>query len=151
VRFVYLLVGLILLGLAGGQVWNWYASEFYPESIAGTQRQMCVMVGCLILLGCAFSAAGIGSWKHAGLEGFCLGLVGGPMGLIAAFLPDNRPECPQCGGRLDATARICHRCQARISAPQRNTKATLDSQKNRNAEADRRHADSIVKRTRKSK
>ena len=44
----------------------------------------------------------VGSRKNAGVEGFWLGFLLGPLGiLIVAIAIDNRPQCHLCHGRLD--------------------------------------------------
>lgn len=147
-RYVCLLVGMLFLGLAASYGWSWYVSGLvYPGSIGGTRYQLCVMIGGMILLGCGFTAAGIGGWKQAGLKGLFLGLICGPFGVIAAFFLDNRPKCLQCSGRLDSTARICPHCHAAFAPRKPSTKTDWDGPKNsdgpkkRNTEADQQHTD----------
>jgi hypothetical protein len=142
VRYVLLLAGTFLLGSGCAHGWSWYVGGLaYPESVAGTQRQMGVMVGGMILLGCALIGAGIGSWKQARLEGLFLGLICGPLGVIAAFFPDNRSKCPQCSARLDATARACPHCQTVLALREPNPRTNSEGWDNRNVERDRRRAD----------
>jgi hypothetical protein len=39
-----------------------------------------------------------------------LGLLFGPLGVLAAFALDARATCPRCYGRIDAEAYICMYC-----------------------------------------
>jgi hypothetical protein len=48
--------------------------------------------------------------RNAGQGGFFLGLIFGPVGVIAALGLDNRPNCPNCRGRLDGRGRMCQHC-----------------------------------------
>ena len=99
------------------------------------------MIGGMILLGCAFLAAGIGSWKQAGLEGLFLGLVCGPLGVVAALVPDNRRICLKCSGRLGAKARTCPDCQAEFDPRKSSATADFGDAKKTNAAVDQWHAD----------
>ncbi len=44
-------------------------------------------------------AAGFGAQRNAFGSGLFLGIVFGPIGMIAAGLLDSRPTCQRCGGR----------------------------------------------------
>jgi hypothetical protein len=139
---VLLVLGTLLIGLGISYCWDWFSGgAAYPKSIAGSPGQLYVMLGGLILLGCGLLGAGIGSWKQARLEGLFLGLIGGPLGVIAAFIPDNRPKCPQCSGRYHKTSRSCPRCQAVFALRKPETQADADAWDNRSADADQRQAD----------
>jgi hypothetical protein len=63
---------------------------------------------------CAILGYVIGSAKNSGAEGLALGLLFGPLGVIAAFALDNRPQCRSCLGRIDPAARVCPHCTAAI-------------------------------------
>jgi hypothetical protein len=67
------------------------------------------------LLICALFAHRIAEQNQAGDRGFWLGLFLGPAGVIAAGFLDARPQCPQCGGRLNNTAiqkfSVCPHCR----------------------------------------
>jgi hypothetical protein len=141
-RYVLLLAGMLFLGLGLSHCWNWCTGGVdYPTSICGTQRQMCVMIGGMLLVGCGLLAAGIGGWKQAKLEGLLLGLVGGPIGVVVAFFPDNRQKCPQCAGRLPARAGVCPHCQAEFRARHRDTKSDPQGVENRRSATEERNAD----------
>ena len=71
-----------------------------------------IIVGFWIV--CGIVGAIIGSAKNAGPAGFALGLLLGPLGVIAAFILDNRRKCPQCKGRVDDGAQICQHCHSAI-------------------------------------
>ena len=59
---------------------------------------------------CGILGAVVGSGKQSTAEGGFLGLIFGPLGVIAAFALDNRPKCPACGGRLNGEVRKCQHC-----------------------------------------
>jgi hypothetical protein len=59
----------------------------------------------------ALLAAWIGGRKEAVLPGTFLGLLLGPLGVVAILAIDIRPRCFQCGGRLGGRPTICPRCQ----------------------------------------
>ena len=63
---------------------------------------------------CAILGAIIGSRKDASGAGFLMGLIFGPLGVIAAFAIDNRSSCPHCGGRLNGRPQVCQHCQRSI-------------------------------------
>jgi hypothetical protein len=56
----------------------------------------------------------VGRLKERGLVGGLLGLLFGPIGVVAAFALDGRPTCPMCEGRLDASPRKCPHCRAEL-------------------------------------
>jgi hypothetical protein len=61
----------------------------------------------------------VGEQKCAGGQGFALGLVFGPLGVIAALSLDGRPLCPMCIARLNRPVdrrkqSICPHCHAEI-------------------------------------
>ena len=63
---------------------------------------------------CAILGAIIGGRKDASGAGFLLGLIFGPLGVIAAFAMDSRSSCPHCGGRLNGRPQVCQHCQRSI-------------------------------------
>ena len=62
------------------------------------------------ILGCV-----VGSQKDAPGAGVALGLIFGPLGLIAALSLDGRPMCPQCKGRLNGRASVCPYCHKSLA------------------------------------
>jgi hypothetical protein len=67
-------------------------------------------IGTFVWLGCIIAATAAGDRKRAGAMGCLLGLLFGPLGVIAAFCVDYRPRCPFCAGRIDGGS-ICIHCQ----------------------------------------
>lgn len=69
----------------------------------------------------AFGVVGtaIGEKKQAASAGFLLGFAFGPVGLVLAFLMDNRMQCPECKGRVETGAKICPHCRTQFSHPAR--------------------------------
>lgn len=63
---------------------------------------------------CGIAGAIVGSAKNAGAGGFVLGLLLGPIGVIAAFSLDGRRQCPKCGTRLNAGASVCPQCGGEV-------------------------------------
>jgi len=61
---------------------------------------------------CALLGAIVGSAKQSSGAGFVLGLLFGPLGVIAAFAMDGRRQCPACAARLNQGARKCAACGA---------------------------------------
>lgn len=66
---------------------------------------------------CAAVAAIVGSARNAGGKGFLLGLLLGPLGILAAFAIDGREQCPHCGGRLNGRPQLCQHCQSHLDWP----------------------------------
>lgn len=64
---------------------------------------------------CGVLGSVIASGKNAAGIGFILGLLFGPLGLIAAFVIDNREKCAACGTRVDQDASICPQCSATLT------------------------------------
>jgi hypothetical protein len=62
--------------------------------------------------GSAILGGVIGSAKDSSGPGALLGLIFGPLGLIAAYSLDNRPQCPMCGGRLNGQPQLCMQCRS---------------------------------------
>lgn len=56
----------------------------------------------------------IGKPRNANAVGFWLGVIFGPLGAIATFAYDKRPQCPKCNGRLDGTPELCPHCRSKI-------------------------------------
>ena len=66
------------------------------------------MVGVLIF---AFIGRMIGQKRGQSEGGAAMGALLGPVGLVgAAFLPDQRRQCPACKGRVPEDARKCMHC-----------------------------------------
>jgi hypothetical protein len=63
-------------------------------------------------IGCVILAAIVGSRKEAQLEGGLLGLLFGPLGVIAALGLDSRGFCYRCGARLNRRPQICQFCHS---------------------------------------
>ena len=67
-----------------------------------------------------FTAREIGRRKQDPQTGLMLGIIFGPIGIIAAGLLDNRPLCPDCRGRVnsiqDAPAKTCQHCNVAFTA-----------------------------------
>lgn len=64
---------------------------------------------------CGVVGAVIAGQKNAAGAGFFLGLLLGPLGVIAAFAMDNRATCPHCNSRLNGTPKICPQCHREVS------------------------------------
>lgn len=62
------------------------------------------------LLICGIIGALIGANKNAEGTGCLIGVLFGPLGLLAALATDNRKMCPNCGGRLNGTPPMCQHC-----------------------------------------
>ena len=73
-----------------------------------------VLFGLVLLFGWVFSigcAGNVGAQKRSRLSGMLLGLFFGPLGVIAAGFLDARPQCRNCGGRLNGTTfPVCAHC-----------------------------------------
>ena len=67
---------------------------------------------------CAVLGGMIGKGNQAGGAGFFLGLLFGPLGVIAAFAMDGRSSCSRCGGRLNGQPEVCQHCGATIERDQ---------------------------------
>ena len=63
---------------------------------------------------CAFISAAVGSQTGQPVAGFVLGLVLGPIGIVATYLTGAR--CPECRSRVHTEATTCPRCQVRFEA-----------------------------------
>jgi hypothetical protein len=73
------------------------------------------LIGWIIVsIVCAGFGKALGSNKNAGKEGFFLGLVLGPIGVVVAALYDLRPACPHCGTKLNSHPEICPGCKTRF-------------------------------------
>jgi hypothetical protein len=81
-----------------------------------TQQEVSVV--CLILFwlfACPFLGYMIGRQKCAGNHGVLLGLLFGPIGVLITALIDRRPNCPECGTKLNGKPSICPACKTRFS------------------------------------
>lgn len=63
---------------------------------------------------CGVLGAIIGSSKNAAGIGFMLGVLFGPLGVIAAFATDGRDKCSKCQGRLNGKPEICPHCGTKL-------------------------------------
>lgn len=63
----------------------------------------------------AIAGAIIGHPRNAHVRGFWYGFLLGPIGAIAAFRSDNRPECPWCREQHN-WAKHCPHCGFDIKA-----------------------------------
>lgn len=113
-RFVFLLAGVFFMVQSASNACAWYGrSAAEAGSITASQRQLFFVAAGMALLGSGCIAAGISAGKAAGLEGFCCGLLGGPLGVIVAMFIDNRRKCSHCAARISAKATYCKHCQTR--------------------------------------
>lgn len=65
---------------------------------------------------CGLIAAAIGSSKGEGCVGFIIGLILGPLGILAALLSKgNRVRCPYCREYIDKKATKCPKCQSDLN------------------------------------
>ena len=64
---------------------------------------------------CGIVGYAIADQKNAGMPGFWLGLLLGPIGIvIAAVALDNRPQCPACRSRIERGASVCPACRCSL-------------------------------------
>ena|ERR1051325_5771616 len=79
---------------------------------------------------CGIYGSEIGKQKQAGTEGFWIGILLGPVGVIAAGFFDRRPRCPECGGALNNTKtklyRICQHCKCDLMRDDASPKPAVD-------------------------
>lgn len=66
---------------------------------------------------CAAFASHFGGQRNSGGTGLFLGILFGPIGMIAAGLLDGRPRCKRCGGRQNVNPDgkrypVCEHCGA---------------------------------------
>ena len=72
----------------------------------------------LILLGflvCGGLGARIAGQRECERDGLILGMVFGPLGLLAAMVIDGRAKCQQCASRFNRGAKICPYRKANLS------------------------------------
>jgi len=62
----------------------------------------------------AILGAIVGAQKKEGAQGFVLGLIFGPLGLIASFALDGRLECYRCHSRVNGEPQVCPYCRAEL-------------------------------------
>lgn len=66
----------------------------------------------VIWLACGLISAMIGSKKGAGCSGFIIGIILGPLGIVAALISKgNRKTCPFCKELIHKDAVVCPHCQ----------------------------------------
>ncbi|MFO0840853.1 MAG: hypothetical protein U0797_00450 [Gemmataceae bacterium] len=76
------------------------------------------LLGLLVIVWVMFGAlaAFIAEQKRAGVTGFIIGFLFGPLGVVVACFLDARPPCPECGGpipvREDFRPSTCMHCRA---------------------------------------
>ncbi len=63
---------------------------------------------------CAIIGMIIASRRNATLGGFLIGLVFGPLGVVASFALDGRPKCAKCASRLSSGAETCPYCRTDV-------------------------------------
>ena len=85
---------------------------------------------------CGLISAAIGSQRESPVLGFLLGFFLGPIGIVLAFLVDNRPTCPFCAERHRTGAVLCPHC--RTSLVPRRREAQVDPEDWQNQHVDRR-------------
>ena len=68
------------------------------------------VVFVLTWLASAVAGGFAGSRGMAIVSGAMLGLLFGPLGVIAALGLDERPQCYKCEGRLDGRGKVCQHC-----------------------------------------
>jgi uncharacterized membrane protein YeaQ/YmgE (transglycosylase-associated protein family) len=64
-----------------------------------------IIIGLVL---CAYYACSIAEQKQAANRGFWMGLLLGPVGVIAAGFLEGRPQCPRCGGRVNDTKEVTY-------------------------------------------
>ena len=69
----------------------------------------------LVWLCCGLLGWIVGFRRNAALAGLVLGILFGPLGVVAAFALDSRPQCPYCKGRLDGRGILCQFCGGSLS------------------------------------
>lgn len=67
-------------------------------------------------------ASAVAGWfaavdKNAGTQGALLGLLAGPLGVIAALGLDRRRACRTCGGKLNGKPQVCPHCKSKFDWP----------------------------------
>lgn len=74
-------------------------------------------IGTLVAfwLVCGIVGGIIANSKGAGVQGFILGLMLGPLGVLAAFAVDGRMACTRCGTKLNGRPQICPQCHEPVA------------------------------------
>lgn len=73
---------------------------------------ICGLLGTWFI--CGLLGYVIGMNKEAGKTGLWLGLLFGPLGLLAAAPVDRRAPCPSCGTRLNGRPSLCPGCRTKF-------------------------------------
>ena len=85
-----------------------------------------LIIGALLL---GIASAVVGSKKNAASQGFFLGFLLGPIGLIITiFIKGNRRPCPRCLEFIDPAATKCSKCGSDISPTNASTAIGVDSE-----------------------
>ena len=64
-----------------------------------------------LALACAVLGTIMGNYRNASGTGLVLGLIFGPLGLIAMLAVDRRPQCPTCRARINEGGSRCAACR----------------------------------------
>lgn len=75
-----------------------------------------------------FLGYAVGSAKNAGNEGFLLGGLFGPLGILVTFALDNRNQCGRCGTRLDGKPEICPQCGSNVIDLEQQDQESLNAE-----------------------
>lgn len=63
---------------------------------------------------CVLAAGLIGEQRGSYRGGIILGLLLGPLGIVATLGMDWRAQCGNCGGRIDGTPKVCPHCRVEL-------------------------------------
>jgi hypothetical protein len=64
--------------------------------------------------GFAFIGRSVGRPKNAEIQGWFLGFLLGPVGVVVTAMLDRRPNCPHCGDQINGHPAICKSCKSRF-------------------------------------
>lgn len=76
--------------------------------------QTLMTVAAASLIVCGICGVIVSHPRNASHIGFWLGLLLGPLGVLAAFRLDCRRKCYRCATRLDDDAEVCPGCQQHV-------------------------------------